>query len=73
MRREVENYPDYPMERLAVIGGLSCYWQIQGRSSIDFDGMIKLDLKYIEERSMLTDLKIIFLTIPAVLRGDGAY
>lgn len=73
MRREVENYPDYPMERLAVTGGLSCYWQIQGRSSIDFNGMVELDLKYIKERSILTDLKILFLTIPAVLNGDGAY
>ena len=73
MRREVEDCPEYPMERLAVTGGLSCYWQVQGRSSIDFNGMVELDLKYIEERSMLTDLKIIFLTIPAVLRGDGAY
>lgn len=73
MRREVEDFPDYPMERLAVTGGLSCYWQIQGRSSIDFNGMVELDLKYIKERSMLTDLKILFLTIPAVLRGDGAY
>ena len=73
MRREVEDYPNYPMERLAVTGGLSCYWQIQGRSSIDFNGMVELDLKYIKERSMLTDLKILFLTIPAVLNGDGAY
>ncbi len=73
MKREVEDYPNYPMERLAVVGGLSCYWQVQGRSSIDFDGMVELDVKYIKERSMLTDLKILFLTIPAVLKGDGAY
>lgn len=73
MLREVESYPDYPMERLSVLGGLSCYWQIMGRSSIDFKGMIELDLKYIEERSFLTDIKILFLTIPAVFKGDGAY
>lgn len=73
MLREVESYPDYPMERLSVLGGLSCYWQIMGRSSIDFKGMIELDLKYIKERSILTDIKILFLTIPAVFRGDGAY
>lgn len=73
MLREIESYPDYPMERLSVLGGLSCYWQIMGRSSIDFKGMIELDLKYIKERSILTDIKILFLTIPAVFRGDGAY
>lgn len=73
MLREVESYPDYPMERLSVLGGLSCYWQIMGRSSIDFNGMIELDLKYIKERSIITDVKILFLTIPAVFKGDGAY
>ena len=71
--REVENYTDYSMQRLSVIGGLSCYWQISGRSEIDFSGMVELDYKYIRERGILTDLKILFLTIPAVIRGDGAY
>lgn len=71
--REVNDYNDYLMQRLHVLGGLTCYWQISGRSSIDFDGMVELDLKYIEERGILTDLKILFLTIPAVLKGDGAY
>ena len=71
--REVENYTDYSMQRLSVIGGLSCYWQISGRSEIDFSGMVELDYKYIRERGILTDLKILFLTIHAVIRGDGAY
>ena len=71
--REVENYTDYSMQRLSVIGGLSCYWQISGRSEIDFSGMVELDYKYIRERGILTDLKILVLTIPAVIRGDGAY
>lgn len=73
MLREVEDYPNYPMERLAVVGGLSCYWQVMGRSSIDFDGMVELDVKYIKERSLWTDTKILFLTVPAVFKGDGAY
>jgi len=73
MLREVEDYPNYPMERLAVVGGLSCYWQVMGRSSIDFDGMVELDVKYIKERSLWTDTKILFKTVPAVLKGDGAY
>ena len=61
------------MQRLSVIGGLSCYWQISGRSQIDFSGMFELDYKYIKERGFLTDLKILLLTLPAVIRGDGAY
>lgn len=71
--REVENYTDYSMQRLSVIGGLTCYWQVSGRSQIDFSGMVELDYKYIKERGVWTDLKILFLTIPAVFRGDGAY
>ncbi len=71
--REVESYDVSSMERLAVIGGLTCYWQISGRSNIDFNGMVELDEKYIQNRGVLTDLKIIFLTIPAVFKGDGAY
>lgn len=71
--REVENYTPRAMQRLSIIGGLTCYWQIGGRSTIDFDGMLALDERYIRERGILTDLKILFLTIPAVIRGDGAY
>ena len=71
--REVNEYDDYSKQRLAVIGGLTCYWQISGRSNIDFKGMVELDLKYIRERGVITDLKILFKTIPAVIKGDGAY
>lgn len=71
--REVENYTDFSMQRLGVVGGLTCYWQISGRSLLDFNQMIKLDVKYIEERGFLTDMKILFLTIPCVLKGSGAY
>ena len=71
--REVKNYTEYSMQRLAVTGGLTCYWQISGRSQIDFNGMVKLDQKYIQERGVLTDLKILIKTVPAVLKGDGAY
>ncbi len=71
--REVANYTDYSMQRLSVIGGLTCYWQVSGRSQIDFSGMVELDYKYIRERGFLTDIKILFLTIPAVIKGDGAY
>ena len=71
--REVEEYDDYAMQRLTVTGGLTCFWQFMGRSNIDFKGMVELDLKYIEKRSIWTDIKILFMTIPAVFRGNGAY
>ncbi len=69
---EVEQYDSYSQKRLLVKPGLSCYWQISGRSNIGFDEWMRLDIKYIEEMSMLTDIKIILLTIPAVIKGDGA-
>lgn len=71
--REVVQYTPYQMHRLDVITGLACYHECQGRSdSKDFDSWVESDLKYIRERSMLTDLKVIFMTIKVVLTGKGA-
>ena len=72
-----EEYNDFePWQRakLAVCPGITCYWQIEGRSEIwDFGEWARLDLKYIETWSLWTDLVILVRTIPAVLKGDGAY
>ena len=62
----------YQKQRLLVKPGLTCYWQCSGRNNINFDEWVELDLKYIRERSLWTDIKILFRTIPAVLSGDGA-
>ncbi|HEX3039556.1 MAG TPA: exopolysaccharide biosynthesis polyprenyl glycosylphosphotransferase [Caproiciproducens sp.] len=70
---EVEQYTPYQMQRLLVKPGLTCYWQISGRSNLSFADWVQLDLKYISERSLRTDFKIIFKTVPAVLFGRGAY
>lgn len=71
--REVEQYTPYQMHRLDVKTGLACYHECQGRSDDkDFDKWVETDLKYIRERSMLTDLKVIFWTIRVVLTGKGA-
>lgn len=71
--REVAEYTPYQMHRLDVKTGLSCYRECYGRSNIhDFDEWVESDLKYIRERSMLTDLKVILLTIKVVLTGEGA-
>lgn len=71
--REVAQYTPYQMHRLDVKTGLACYHEVYGRSdTTDFDEWVEADLKYIRERSMLTDLKIIFLTVKVVLAGKGA-
>ena len=72
LENEVECYTSYERQRLNVKPGLTCYWQCSGRSNIGFDEWMELDIKYINERSALTDLKLIFKTIPAVLKHDGA-
>ena len=73
IQREVDQYGEFDKLRLLVKPGLSCYWQVSGRSNIPFDEWMKLDVKYIKEMSLLTDIKIILLTFPAVFKGDGAY
>ena len=60
------------MRRFSVKPGLTCLWQISGRSNTDFDRWITLDLKYIDEWSLGLDLKILIWTFPAVLGGRGA-
>ncbi len=71
--REVAQYTPYQMHRLDVKTGLACYHECQGRSDDkSFDRWVESDLKYIRERSMLTDLKVIFWTIRVVLTGKGA-
>lgn len=71
--REVAQYNAYQMHRLDVKTGLACYHECNGRSdNHDFDEWVESDLKYIRERSFLTDLKVIFGTIRVVLTGKGA-
>lgn len=69
---EVKKYNVYQMARLTVKGGLTCYWQISGRSRLSFEEWVELDRKYIEEMGIWTDMKIIFRTVKAVVKGDGA-
>jgi exopolysaccharide biosynthesis polyprenyl glycosylphosphotransferase len=60
------------MRRFSVKPGLTCIWQVSGRSDISFDRWIKLDLHYIDHWSLLLDMKILAMTFPAVLKGRGA-
>ena len=70
--REVEQYDEYEWQRLYITPGLTCFWQIQPhRNDLSFDEWMELDLKYLRERSFITDWKIIFLTVRAVFGMQG--
>lgn len=70
---EVEHYDVRTFRRLTVKPGITCLWQISGRSDIPFDSWIDLDNRYIDNWSPLLDLRILLATVPAVLRARGAY
>ncbi|ROS01504.1 exopolysaccharide biosynthesis WecB/TagA/CpsF family protein [Sinobacterium caligoides] len=71
--QEVDKYGQLAKTRLCMMPGLTCYWQTQGRAELSFDEQVQLDIKYLAERSPMTDLKIIAKTISAVITGKGAY
>jgi exopolysaccharide biosynthesis polyprenyl glycosylphosphotransferase len=72
--RDVENIDtQWHKRRFSVYPGLTCLWQISGRSTLSFDDWVRLDLEYIDNWSLGLDLKILMRTIPAILKGDGAY
>lgn len=64
---------DWQRRRFSVKPGITCLWQIMGRSSLSFDEWMKLDMQYIDQWSFWLDLKILFLTLPAVFKEKGAY
>lgn len=70
---EVEQYSDFQWRRLDIRPGITGLWQVSGRSDINFDEWVKLDLYYIEKWSISLELKILIKTIPVVLKGEGAY
>jgi lipopolysaccharide/colanic/teichoic acid biosynthesis glycosyltransferase len=60
------------MRRFSVKPGLTCLWQVNGRSNTDFDHWIALDLKYIDDWSLALDFTILAKTLPIVVKGSGA-
>ena len=70
---EVAVYTPLQKKRLEVTPGLTCLWQVSGRSEISFAEWIQLDLYYIQHQSLLLDIKILIRTLPAVLSRRGAY
>lgn len=63
---------DWQRRRFSVCPGITCLWQVNGRSNVSFDKWMKLDMEYIDNWSLTLDFKILIMTIPAVLRGSGA-
>lgn len=70
---EVAEYTEYDLQRLAVKPGITGWWQVTDRNSTGFDGMVQRDLEYIARRGILTDLRIIALTVIEVITGKGAF
>jgi exopolysaccharide biosynthesis polyprenyl glycosylphosphotransferase len=71
--REVALYTMKDRRRLEVTPGITCFWQVGGRSEIDFPQQVELDVMYIERQSFWTDVKILLKTVPAVMNRKGAY
>ena len=69
---EVALYDARQRRRLSAIPGITCLWQVSGRNNIDFGGQVRLDIQYIERRSLGMDIAILIRTLPAVVSGRGA-
>lgn len=72
LRKEVEQYNDFDKLRLTAKPGLTCIWQCSGRNDIDFNEWMKMDVEYLQKRSIWFDFLLILKTIPAVLTQKGA-
>ncbi len=70
---EVDQYTPHERRRLAVKPGLTCIWQVSGRSDLPFDEQVRLDIQYARERSLRLDIELLLRTVPAVLLARGAY
>ncbi len=71
--REVANYSLEARRRLDVTPGLTCIWQVSGRSQLAFPIQCRMDVDYIDQQSLKMDIKLLALTVPAVISGKGAY
>ncbi len=71
--REVDQYTARERLRLFVKPGITCIWQVSGRSDIPFPEQVMLDIEYIQKRSLWMDIKLLVRTLPAVLLARGAY
>jgi exopolysaccharide biosynthesis polyprenyl glycosylphosphotransferase len=70
--KEVEKYAAWQRRRLSVRPGLTCIWQVSGRNQISFEEWMYLDMQYIDNWSLMTDVRLILKTVPVVITGSGA-
>jgi exopolysaccharide biosynthesis polyprenyl glycosylphosphotransferase len=70
---EVSMYKQFDMNLLTVLPGITGLWQVSGRSDISYDERVRLDMYYVRNWSIWLDLQLLYQTIPAVLKGHGAY
>jgi exopolysaccharide biosynthesis polyprenyl glycosylphosphotransferase len=68
---EIELYQNWHRRRLDAVPGITGLWQVSGRNQLSFDEMVRLDVQYLEDWSLIGDLKILMRTLPALLRGSG--
>ncbi|MEM7517959.1 MAG: sugar transferase, partial [Planctomycetota bacterium] len=73
MLNEVADYEPWQLRRLHAKGGLTCIWQVSGRSEIGFEDWIRMDLRYVQKRNFLMDMDLLRRTAGAVFSGRGAY
>ena len=73
LEREVARYKLDDRRRLDAVPGLTCTWQVSGRSDIPFPEQLRMDVEYIEQQGLKEDVKLLLRTIPAVISGRGAY
>ncbi|MCL3858255.1 sugar transferase [Pediococcus pentosaceus] len=73
LEREVADYSEYDKQRLIVKPGCTGFWQVTARNDVDFEGMVNLDLEYIERSGVLFDIGILFRTVAIVFKPNGAY
>ena len=71
--QEVAQYSAHERQRLAVKPGITCIWQVSGRSDIPFNEQVLMDIEYIRRRSLWLDISLLLRTIPAVLLARGSY
>jgi exopolysaccharide biosynthesis polyprenyl glycosylphosphotransferase len=73
LEQEVAEYDKHDYQRLSVKPGITCLWQVSGRSDIPFKQQVQMDMQYIQQQSFLFDLELLLKTVPAVISARGAY
>jgi exopolysaccharide biosynthesis polyprenyl glycosylphosphotransferase len=71
--KEVEQFESWMLERLSMSPGLTCYWQVSGRNNIGFKEWMEMDIKYVREASIITDIKLIIKTIKLMFGDNNAH